>query len=382
VIYLFDYATLKLIWWLLVGALLVGFAIMDGMDLGIGVLHPFVGKTDDERRVVLNSVGPHWEGNQVWFITAGGATFAAWPLVYASAFSGFYVVLILTLFALFFRPVGFDYRSKLPDRRWRNAWDWGIFAGGIVPIVIFGVAFGNLLQGVPFHFDSDLRVFYTGSFVDLLNPFGLLAGAVSVLMLTMHGAIYLQLRTDGVVRMRAERAARMTGVLFIVAFAAAGVWLVTGIDGYAIESMPPKNSSSVPLAKVVTRVRYDWLHDRALYPWTLFAPIAGLGGAALALIASARRSAMLAFALSSIAVAGVVLTAGFALFPFVMPSSSDPKSSLTVWDSVSSHRTLQIMFWAVLIFLPLVIAYTGWAYRMMRGTITERHVREGRRVLY
>ena len=381
-IYLFDYATLKLIWWLFMGTLLVGFAIMDGMDLGIGVLHPFVGKTDDERRVVLNSIGPHWEGNQVWFITAGGATFAAWPLVYASAFSGFYVVLILTLFALFFRPVGFDYRSKLPDRRWRNAWDWGIFVGGIVPILVFGVAFGNLLQGVPFHFDSDLRVFYTGSFIDLLNPFGLLAGAVSVLMLMMHGAIYLQLRTDGAVRMRAERAARMTGVLFIVACAGAGVWLVTGIEGYAIASMSPKNSSFVPLAKVVTRVPYDWLHDRALYPWTVLAPVAGLGGAALALIASARRSAMLAFVLSSITVAGVVLTAGFALFPFVMPSSSDPRSSLTVWDSVSSHRTLQIMFWAVLIFLPLVIAYTGWAYRMMRGTITERHVREGRRVLY
>ena len=381
-IYLFDYATLKLIWWLFVGVLLVGFAIMDGMDLGIGTLLPFVGKTDDERRVVLNSVGPHWEGNQVWFITAGGATFAAWPLVYASAFSGFYVVLILTLFALFFRPVGFDYRSKVADRRWRNAWDWAIFVGGIVPILVFGVAFGNLLQGVPFHFDSDLRVFYTGSFIDLLNPFGLLAGAVSVFMLTMHGAIYLQLRTDGAVRARAVRATRIAGVLFIVAFAAGGVWLVLGIDGYAIASMPARNSSFVPLAKVVTRVRYDWLHDHALYPWTVFAPVAGIGGAALALIASWRRNAMLAFALSSLAVAGVVLTAGFALFPFVMPSSSDPKSSLTVWDSVSSHRTLQIMFWAVLIFLPLVLAYTGWAYRMMRGTITERHVREGRGVLY
>jgi cytochrome bd ubiquinol oxidase subunit II len=362
--------------------LLVGFAVMDGMDLGVGTLLPFVGKTDDERRVVLNSVGPHWEGNQVWFITAGGATFAAWPLVYASAFSGFYVVLILTLFALFLRPVGFDYRSKMQDRRWRNAWDWGIFVGGIVPILVFGVAFGNLLQGVPFHFDSDLRVFYTGSFLDLLNPFGLLAGVVSVLMLTMHGAIYLQLRTDGAVQARAARAARFAGILFIVAFAAGGMWLATGIEGYAIASMPPPNSSFVPLAKTVTRVRYEWLQDRALYPLTVLAPALGIGGAALALIASWRRSAMLAFVLSSLAVAGVVLTAGFALFPFVMPSSSDPKSSLTVWDSVSSHRTLQIMFWAVLIFLPLVLAYTGWAYRMMRGTITEKHVREGRRVLY
>jgi len=382
VIYVFDYETLKLIWWLFVGVLLVGFAVMDGMDLGVGTLLPFVGKTDDERRVVLNSVGPHWEGNQVWFITAGGATFAAWPLVYATAFSGFYVVLILTLFALFFRPVGFDYRSKMPDRRWRNAWDWGIFVGGIVPVLVFGVAFGNLLQGVPFHFDSDLRVFYTGSFVDLLNPFGLLAGVVSVLMLTMHGAIYLQLRTDGAVQDRAERAARIAGILFIAAFAAGGIWLATGIQGYTIASMPPANSSFVPIAKAVTRVRYDWLQDRALYPLTVLAPAMGIGGAALALIASARRSAVVAFVLSSLAVAGVVLTAGFALFPFVMPSSSDPKSSLTVWDSVSSHRTLQIMFWAVLIFLPLVVAYTAWAYRMMRGTITEKHVREGRRVLY
>jgi len=382
VIYIFDYATLKLIWWLLIGALLVGFAIMDGMDLGIGTLLPFIGKTDDERRVILNSIGPHWEGNQVWFITAGGATFAAWPLVYASAFSGLYVVLILTLFALFFRPVGFDYRSKMPDRRWRNAWDWGIFIGGFVPILVFGVAFGTLLQGLPFHFDADLRVYYTGSFVDLLNPFGLLAGAVSVFLLTMHGALYLELRTDGAVRMRAGRAARIAGVLFIVAFAAAGLWIGAAIEGYAISSMPPRDSSFVPLAKSVARVPYGWLHDKALYPWTVLAPAAGIVGAALALFASSQRQAMLAFVLSSLAVAGVVLTAGFALFPFVMPSSSDPKSSLTVWDSVSSHRTLQIMFWAVLIFLPLVLAYTGWAYRMMRGTITERHVREGRRVLY
>ena len=381
-IYLFDYATLKLIWWLFVGVLLVGFAIMDGMDLGIGTLLPFVGRTDDERRVMLNSVGPHWEGNQVWFITAGGVTFAAWPLVYATAFSGFYVALILTLFALFFRPVGFDYRSKLPDPRWRNTWDWGIFVGGTVPVVVFGVAFGNLLQGVPFHFDSDLRVFYTGSFIDLLNPFGLLAGVVSLLMLTMHGAIYLQLRTEGALQRRAAAAARITGILFIAAFAAAGVWMATAIDGYAIASMPPGDAAFTPLAKAVTRAPYGWLHDRALFPWTLAAPIAAIGAAALALVASSRHHASFAFALSSLAVGSVVLTAGFALFPFVMPSSSDPKSSLTVWDSVSSHRTLQIMFWATVNFLPLIVAYTAWAYRLMRGKITEQHVREGGSALY
>jgi cytochrome d ubiquinol oxidase subunit II len=381
-IYVFDYATLKLIWWAFVGVLLVGFAVMDGKDLGIGTLLPFVGRTDDERRVMLNTIGPHWEGNQVWFITAGGAAFAAWPLVYATAFSGFYVALILTLFALFFRPVGFDYRSKVHDPRWRNAWDWGIFVGGIVPVLVFGVAFGNLLQGVPFHFDQDLRVHYTGSFFGLLNPFALLAGVVGVALLAMHGAIYLQLRTEGAVLARATTAARIAGALFIVAFAGAGVWLAMGVDGFAITAMPPANSSFVPLAKTVVHGPGSWLSSAPLRPWTLIVPLVAIVCALFALGAAARRREMLAFVLSSVAVAGVVLTAGFALFPFVMPSSTDPRSSLTLYDSVSSQRTLQIMFWAVLIFLPLVIAYTGWAYRVMRGKVTERQVREAGPALY
>jgi cytochrome d ubiquinol oxidase subunit II len=382
VIYVFDYATLKLIWWAFVGVLLVGFAVMDGKDLGIGTLLPFVGRTDDERRVMLNTIGPHWEGNQVWFITAGGAAFAAWPLVYATAFSGFYVALILTLFALFFRPVGFDYRSKVHDPRWRNAWDWGIFVGGIVPVLVFGVAFGNLLQGVPFHFDQDLRVHYTGSFFGLLNPFALLAGVVGVALLAMHGAIYLQLRTEGAVLARATTSARIAGALFIVAFAGAGVWLAMGVDGFAITAMPPANSSFVPLAKTVVHGPGSWLSSAPLRPWTLIVPVVAIVCALFALGAAARRHEMLAFVLSSVAVAGVVLTAGFALFPFVMPSSTDPRSSLTLYDSVSSQRTLQIMFWAVLIFLPLVIAYTGWAYRVMRGKVTERQVREAGPALY
>jgi cytochrome d ubiquinol oxidase subunit II len=381
-IYLFDYATLKVIWWLFIGVLLIGFTIMDGMDLGIGTLLPFVGRTDDERRVILNSVGPHWEGNQVWFITAGGATFAAWPLVYAAAFSGFYIALILTLFALFLRPVGFDYRSKVPDPRWRNAWDWGIFVGGTVPALVFGVAFGNLLQGVPFHFDPDLRVTYTGTFVQLLNPFGLLAGVISVAMLVMHGAIYLQLRTEGAVRRRAMLAARVAGAIFILLFIAAGVWVAFGLPGFAITSMPPRNAAFTPLAKVVAHGPGTWLAQTRLLPLTFLAVLVAIGGALLALLASARRYPSLAFACSSVAVAGVVLTAGFALFPFIMPSSSDPRSSLTIYDAVSSHRTLQIMFWVVLIFLPIIVVYTGWCYRVMRGKVTERQVRGGGPALY
>lgn len=380
-IYVFDYATLKVIWWVVVGILLVGFAILDGWDMGVGMLLPYVGRTDEERRVMLNSIGPTWEGNQVWFITAGGATFAAWPLVYATAFSGLYIALVLVLFALFLRPVGFDYRSKLHDPRWRNGWDWGIFIAGFVPTLVFGVAFGNLLLGVPFHFDSDLRSFYTGSFWALLNPFALLAGLVSVTMLVMHGGLYLQVRTEGEVQVRAVRAARIAGIAFLALFAAAGFWIATGIDGYRIASMPAPDSAFAPAAKVVERVPAGWLANYTKYPWTIAAPVAAFAAALLALM-SVRRWSTFALVLSCISVAGVVLTAGFALFPFIMPSSSDPKSSLTAWDAVSSYRTLQIMFWAVLIFMPIILAYTSWVYRVMRGKVTTEHVRENTHSLY
>jgi cytochrome d ubiquinol oxidase subunit II len=381
-IYVFDYATLKLIWWLFVGVLLVGFAILDGFDLGIGALLPFVGRSDVERRVMLNAIGPNWEGNQVWFVSAGAGLFAAWPLVYATAFSGLYVALILTLFALFFRPVGIEYRGKLEDPRWRRAWDWGLFVGGAVPALIFGVAFGNLLQGVPFHFDAEQRVFYTGSFFGLLNPFALLAGVVSLGMLMMHGAIYLQLRTDGAVQARAKRAAPVCGVVFLLAFALAGIWIATDIDAYRILTMPSPETAFAPQVKTVARLRGGWLGNYAQYPWMMLAPVLAFGGSLLALAASRAQRAGSAFMLSCLGVAGVVLTAGLALFPFILPSSSDPASSLTIYDAVSSRHTLQIMFWVVVLGLPAVIAYTSWAYSVMRGTVTERRIHEGGHGLY
>ena len=348
-IYVFDYATLKLIWWLLVGVLLVGFAIMDGFDLGVGTLLPFVGRTDDERRVVLNAIGPHWEGNQVWFITAGGATFAAWPLVYATAFSGFYVALILALFALFFRPVGIDYRSKVPDPRWRRRWDWGIFVGGTVPALVFGVAFGNLLQGVPFHFDAELRVFYTGSFIALLNPFGLLAGVVSVAMLAMHGASFLAASHRG----RACRSARAAPRASPRRSSSSrspppASWSRRhrGLSDHGNAAAKTRRSSRWPRLWCAERGRVA-ATTHSLHPWT----IAGAAGGhrrrvAGSQLASARRRACSHSCCPLRPWSGVVLTAGFALFPFIMPSSSDPASSLTVWDAVSSRRTLQVMFWA------------------------------------
>jgi cytochrome d ubiquinol oxidase subunit II len=377
-----DYVTLKLVWWLLVGVLLLGFAIMDGHDMGVGTLLPFVGRDDVERRVVINTVGPHWDGNQVWFITGGGAIFAAWPLVYATAFSGFYWALLAVLWALFFRPVGFDYRSKVNNPTWRKAWDWGLFVGGAVPSLIFGVAFGNLLQGVPFHFQNDLMPVYTGSFWALLNPFALLAGVVSFAMLTFHGANYLMLRTEGAIYQRAKKASLIFGGLMLLAFAAAGFWVALGIPGYVITSAVDPGALPNPLDKTVAVQAGAWMANFAKHPLLRIVPGLGFAGGLVALIMVRADKPLAAFVGSAVAELGVIGTAGVSMFPFVMPSSSDPRSSLTVWDSVSSHLTLSVMFWAALIFTPIVIAYTGWAYKVMAGKVTSRFIEANERSAY
>lgn len=378
----FDYEMLKLIWWAFIGVLLIGFAVMDGFDMGVAAWLPFLGKTDDERRVIINTIGPVWEGNQTWLVTAGGAIFAAWPLVYAAAFSGLYVALLLVLFALFFRPVGFDYRSKLANPRWRNAWDWALFAGGAIPAIVFGVAFGNILIGLPFYYDDTLRSFYTGSFWALLNPFALLCGVVSLSMLMMHGAIYLQLRTDGAIQKRAQKSALLSGVICAATFAIAGVWIAYGIDGYLITSIQDVNLAINPLSKTVEKATGAWVRNYDTYSWMMLAPVAGFVGIALSLLSARLRSEKTAFLFSSIAIAGIILTAGFSMFPFIMPSSTDPISSLTLWDAVSSKKTLGIMFVVTIIFLPLIMIYTSWVYRVLRGKVTVQSIKDNTHTAY
>jgi len=377
-----DYEILKLVWWLFVGVLLIGFAITDGFDMGAGVLLPWGGRTDEERRVIINAVAPHWDGNQVWFITAGGAIFAAWPATYAAAFSGFYVAMMLVLFSLFFRPVGFDYRSKIENPTWRNLWDWGLFAGGFVPALVFGVAFGNLLQGVPFQYDDFLRPWYTGSFFQLLNPFALLAGVVSLSLLTMHGAVYLHTRTTGAVKERMEKAVMIFGALLIASFAGAGLWISSGFDGYQIISMPSPDTLPNPTAKTVEIVSGAWMQNYHKYPAAIAAPVIGFIGIAGAIFFTIRNRGGLAFISSSLAIIGVIMTAGVSMFPFIMPSSTMPSHSLTLWDAASSHLTLTVMFWATMVFLPIVIGYTLWCYKSLWAKVTIEEIRAKSHELY
>jgi cytochrome d ubiquinol oxidase subunit II len=366
-----DYEVLRLIWWVLVGVLLIGFAVTDGFDLGVGALLTLVGKTDKDRRVMINTIGPHWDGNQVWFITAGGAIFAAWPLIYATAFSGFYLALALTLIALWMRPLGFDYRGKLKNKTWRQAWDWALFAGGIVPSLIFGVAFGNLLLGVPFELDDTLKATYTGSFFGLLTPFALLSGLVSVAMLLNHGSTWLQLKTDGDLQARAKNVSVVLSIATLVLFALAGVYLAMGVEGYVITSAIDTKATSNPLNKTVEITSGAWLANYSAYPWMIIAPVLGLGSALACAVASYAGRSGWAFVASALTITGIILTAGFSMFPFLMPSSTMPSASLTVWDATSSLLTLKVMFGVACIFVPIVLSYTLYGFWVMRGRIKQ-----------
>ncbi|MDN6227785.1 MAG: cytochrome d ubiquinol oxidase subunit II [Enterobacterales bacterium] len=377
-----DYEVLRFVWWLLVGVLLIGFAVTDGFDMGVGVLSRIIGKTDTERRIMINAVAPHWEGNQVWLVTAGGALFAAWPMVYAAAFSGFYVAMILVLASLFFRPVGFDYRSKIESTRWRNMWDWGIFIGSFVPALVFGVAFGNLLLGVPFHIDEYLRLYYTGNFFQLLNPFGLLAGVVSLTMLLAQGATYLQMKTSGEVHLRSRTAAQICSLVMAVAFLLAGVWLVKGIDGYVITSAIDTTAQSNPLRKEVAHQAGAWLLNFNKYPILWALPALGVVLPLLTTLCSRVEKGGWAFLFSSLTIACVILTAGVTMFPFVMPSITNPSMSLTMWDATSSLLTLQVMTVVAIIFVPIVLLYTIWCYYKMFGRLDKKYIEENTHSLY
>lgn len=377
-----DYEVLRVIWWALVGVLLIGFAVTDGFDMGVGALLPILGKNDNERRVMINTIAPHWDGNQVWLITAGGAIFAAWPLVYATAFSGFYVAMVLTLMALFFRPVGFDYRSKLESPRWRNTWDWCLFIGGFVPPVVFGVAFGNLLQGVPFSMDNFMRSTYEGNFFGLLNPFGLLAGLVSLFMILTQGAVWLMMKTEGQLHRRASLTASLCAVITALLFTLAGVWVAKGIDGYSLVKFAGIAGVSNPLNKEVAIEAGAWLRNYSVYPWMMAAPVLGIVMALLTAVLAKLEKGGLAFLTSSLAITGIILTAGFSMFPFIMPSSLQPAHSLTIWDATSSHRTLSVMFYAAVIFVPIVLSYTIWTYYKMFGRVSGEYIEANKHSVY
>ncbi|MGE5666779.1 MAG: cytochrome d ubiquinol oxidase subunit II [Betaproteobacteria bacterium] len=368
-----TYLVLKVVWWALLGVLLMGLAVMVGMDMGVGTILRYVGRNDTERRVALNIVGPHWDGNQVWFILGGGAIFAAWPLIYATAFSGFYVVMLLLLWSMIVRPLGFEYRSKLPSARWRGAWDWTLLVSGFVPMLVFGAAVGNILQGVPFHFDWNLTSWYTGSFVALLNPFAILCGLLSVTMSVWMGATMVMGRSDGAIRERARRLASWSGIGALVLFTVGGVW-VSRMQGYHLVRGPDPALAQTPLRQVVERAPGDWLANFRSQPILWLAPASAYAALLLGLAALRRGASLIAWWLGALAWIGIIGTVGAAMFPFMLPSSSEPSHSLTVWNASSSQHTLAWMLGFTIVFMPLILWYTSWAFWIMRGKVSAERI--------
>ena len=376
-----DYEFLRFIWWVLVIVLLIGFSVTDGFDMGVTALLPVTGKKEVERRIMINSIAPHWDGNQVWLLTAGGAIFAAWPIVYSVAFSGFYIALFLVLAALFFRPIGFEYRAKIDNPTWRSVWDWGLFAGGFVPALVFGVAFGNLLQGVPFELNELSQATYTGSFFALLNPFALLCGVLSLAMLMTHGANWLQMKTTEELRDRARSVSQIGAIVTLITFVLAGAWLYFK-EGYVVTSVVDHFAPSSPMNKEVAVETSAWFRNfnemRILWIFPALAVVAALLNAAFS---KANRCGF-AFFFSALTMTGVIITAAVSMFPFVMPSSSHPEQSLLMWDATSSELTLTLMFFLALIFVTISLCYTIWSYIKMFGRLDANFIDENKHSLY
>ncbi len=328
---------LNTVWFILISVLFVGFFFLEGFDYGVGILLPFLGKDDTERRVIINTIGPVWDGNEVWMITAGGAMFAAFPHVYATLFSGFYLALVLMLLALILRGVAFEFRSKEESPRWRGRWDWIIFFGSLVPALLWGVAMGNLLHGVPIDGSKN----YVGTFFTLLNPYSLVAGLAAVALFTLHGAVFLALKTDGEIRTRAREIAIK-------------LWLPA--------------VALLFLFALLTALMTDVLHRLGYHPGVV--PAAGVLSALLVRYFLRRGREGWAFVMTGLAIVLATITVFMGLFPRLMVSSLNPEWSLTIYNASSSQYTLKTMTIVALLLVPLVLVYQGWTYWIFRKRLT------------
>jgi len=364
------YVVLKVIWAVLLGVLLTGLAVMVGMDMGVGTLLRFVGKTDKERRAALNMIGPHWDGNQVWFILGGGAIFAAFPTLYATSFSVFYVVMILLLFSMIMRPVAFEYRSKADGGSWRGTWDWVFLISGAVPMIVYGAAFGNVMEGVGYHYSWTGQYFQDESFLSyLLNPFALLCGVMSLALSMYQGGTMLMLRGEEPIYSRARKFSIGGGLVAALLFIIGGLW-IAHMNGYAFTAAVDPNMPATPLTGQTVAVQAGaWMNNYHSYPILWVLPVLGLVGMLGGVVFNTARLPVVAWWCGAVAWIGVIFTVGASMFPFLMPSATNPNQSLTVWNASGSQYNLGWMLLFALVFTPAIIAYTSWCYYVMRGKV-------------
>lgn len=381
---MFEYEFLKIIWWLIIGGVLMVYAATAGFDAGVTLYMPFL-RNETDRRVVLNTSAPTWDGNLTWIVFAGGGLFVVWPVVYSTAFSGMYAALLCILFSLFLRPPGYEYRNKIDNPSWRKTWDWALFISGVVPVFIFGVALGNCFLGYPFYFDPHTyREFWTGNFWDLLHPYALLSGVVSVLMVLMHGSTYLQRRTEGHLRKLAFKVHVITALLLLIGFTASGLLLMYKIIGYQLISTTAEPTLA-PLQNIVKSGVGYWIQTYDKYPWKYMAPFVAYAGIIESLWAAYYGWVNTAFWASCFAVGGIVGTAGATLFPFLMPSSTHPNQSLMIWNAASSQYALNVMLYVGVVLLIIILGYKIFAYNTIWGkkpTLSADDVRQNDHSFY
>ncbi|PCI39582.1 MAG: cytochrome d ubiquinol oxidase subunit II [Thiotrichales bacterium] len=369
---LFDLTTLQVIWWALIGVVLILYATTSGFDFGVTLLLPFMNRkvkfidNDNERRVLINTVAPTWDGNQVWLIFAGGALLVIWPVVYSSIFSGLYIALMCVLWSFFLRPPGFDYRSKLPSPIWRKMWDIGLFISAFIPVIVFGLLIGNLFVGLPIFFDPiTLRSFYMGNLSDLFNMFGINVAFATMCMFLMHGAAHLNRRTGHELNPMFKRAQQLFGFLFLVFFSLGWLLLYVHVKGYVLVHSPDQ-ALLHPLSNVVIRKTGMWIHNLVSHPSHLVAPIMVYVFTIVSMLSANNKGRKgFSFWCSALAIASTVITFGVTLFPFIVPSSVLPGQSLTVWNSTSSQYTLMGMLYLTVPMLLIVFAYKIWSYTIL-----------------
>lgn len=359
---------------------MMAFVLTDGFDLGVGILLPFVAKSEMQKRVAINSIGPIWESNQVWLVLGAGAVFAAWPLLYALVFSTLYIPFLIALISLILRPVSLDFRGKIDKRWWRIVWDTGLFVAGFFPAFLFGVVIGNMLTGINFTFD-EFMVIRNGdtSLCSFLSPFAILCGLTTLLVIIMHGASFLQLRTEAEVRARCSKLLKIIPAVIALLFVAGGFYAVL-MNSFHIVGVP--RALDFVNHKVVEVRSGGWLDNYILYPALCLMPLSAIMGLLVNWLASILRRYRTAFIASGITIIGMMSTIGITTFPFLMPSKTDPSSSLTVWDASSSHYTLVVMMFAALVLLPIIFSYVSYVYYIVRHKVTELEIQNSSKTLY
>lgn len=369
-----DYETLKLLCWALLVLAVIGFMVCDGITLGIAMLLPLIGKTEADRQNLIASIAPTSLGQQAWLVAAIALLFAAWPIAYAVFFSSFQAVLFLMLLTWLARPLAWYFRSANENPSWIQNWDKALVVSGLVPSIMLGIICGNLLKGVPFHLDSDMRIFFLGDFWALLNPFALLVAATTVSLLLMYGAAYLQLKHSAEIYRLSKSMIFKSGAAFLILFALTGLW-ITRLEGYHVTSEIIPNGVANPLAKFVKRSEGLWLDNFEHEPGLWAIPVLVFIGGGATLILSKMNRQVWSFIASSVTVGMSVLTAAISIFPFLLPSNRSLNSSLTIWDASASQNTLGVAMWVAAIALPLLAIASRWAFWLWKdNAYPNRHM--------